>query len=244
MANVTFQVLDGVDKGRIFRDLDPPVTIGREEGNLVRLNDERVSRFHAKVQHDQGDLILTDLESTNGTRVNGNVIQIRRLRVGDCITLGRSVLIYGSNEEISARLAALSSTTGTPLMQTGSGVRSAGARGPATMRSDALHPAVDEGFDVPIDSGEEMAVRDDGVFIGNRELPPLPLQLSLAQSARLTEILDFLHRGMARATENVHGNEEGTQITLDYASWQKVVAIQLLLARYVRAVSEPDAGAK
>src|SRR5262249_23221861 len=48
MTKVTFQVLEGIDKGRVFRDLTTPVTIGREEGNLLRLNDERVSRFHAK----------------------------------------------------------------------------------------------------------------------------------------------------------------------------------------------------
>ena len=42
---VTFQVLEGVDKGRTFRELATPVTIGREEGNLLRLNDERVSRL-------------------------------------------------------------------------------------------------------------------------------------------------------------------------------------------------------
>jgi pSer/pThr/pTyr-binding forkhead associated (FHA) protein len=97
MATVTFQVIDGVDKGRIFRDLPVPVTIGREEGNIVRLNDERVSRFHAKVQLDDSDIILTDLESTNGTRVNGSVIQIRRLRPGDRITVGRSLLLFGSS---------------------------------------------------------------------------------------------------------------------------------------------------
>ena len=83
---VTFQVVDGIDKGRVFRDLPVPLTIGREEGNVLRLNDERVSRFHAKVQQDGSDLILTDLESTNGTRVNGHVVQIRRLRYGDRIT--------------------------------------------------------------------------------------------------------------------------------------------------------------
>src|SRR5689334_9888553 len=88
-ATVTFQVVDGVDKGRIFRDLPLPLTIGREEGNSLRLNDERVSRFHAKVQQDANDLILTDLESTNGTRVNGHVVQIRRLRFGDRVSLGR-----------------------------------------------------------------------------------------------------------------------------------------------------------
>src|SRR5262245_29340487 len=79
MPLVTFQVLEGIDKGRTFREMPTPVTIGREEGNMLRLNDERVSRFHAKVQFDNSELILTDLESTNGTRVNGNVVQIRRL---------------------------------------------------------------------------------------------------------------------------------------------------------------------
>jgi pSer/pThr/pTyr-binding forkhead associated (FHA) protein len=116
MPQVTFQVLEGIDKGRLFKDLHTPVTIGREEGNTLRLNDERVSRFHAKVQSDNGEVILTDLESTNGTRVNGNVIQIRRLRPGDRVGVGRSLLLYGSQDEINARLATLSSvgTSSTP----------------------------------------------------------------------------------------------------------------------------------
>src|SRR6266513_5334352 len=109
MPLVTFQVLEGIDKGRIFREMATPVTIGREEGNLLRLNDERVSRFHAKVQFDNSEVILTDLESTNGTRVNGNVIQIRRLRPGDRIGVGRSLLLFGSEAEIEARRLALSS---------------------------------------------------------------------------------------------------------------------------------------
>src|SRR5437870_12406219 len=107
MPLVTFRVLEGIDKGRIFRDLPTPVTIGREEGNLLRLNDERVSRFHAKVQVDNEDFILTDLESTNGTRVNGTVVQIRRLRYGDRVFVGRSILVFGSNEDIARRMANL-----------------------------------------------------------------------------------------------------------------------------------------
>src|SRR5881275_3311693 len=107
MPAVTFHVLEGIDKGRVYRELLTPVTIGREEGNSLRLNDERVSRFHAKVQFDNGEYILTDLESTNGTRVNGNVVQIRRLRPGDRVAVGRSLLLFGSNEEIAARISAL-----------------------------------------------------------------------------------------------------------------------------------------
>src|SRR5579885_2853103 len=122
MPSVTFQVLEGVDKGRVFRDLPTPVTIGREEGNMLRLNDERVSRFHAKIQHDNSEIILTDLDSTNGTRVNGTVVQIRRLKPGDRIGVGRSLLLFGSEAEIAARMATMqglippapADTTGVP----------------------------------------------------------------------------------------------------------------------------------
>src|ERR1700692_1974618 len=107
---VTFQVLEGIDKGRVFHDLPTPLTIGREEGNILRLNDERVSRFHAKIQLDDSDYILTDLESTNGTRVNGAVVQIRRLRFGDRVGVGRSVLLFGSNEQIASRMAAMTTS--------------------------------------------------------------------------------------------------------------------------------------
>src|SRR5215472_8229947 len=116
MPVVTFQVLEGIDKGRTFRELATPVSIGREEGNLLRLNDERVSRFHARVQHDNGEMILTDLESTNGTRVNGTVVQIRRLRPGDRVGIGRSLLLFGTESEIANRLASLNaSTTAKPV---------------------------------------------------------------------------------------------------------------------------------
>src|SRR5439155_5308637 len=130
------QVLEGIDKGRVVRDLSTPVTIGREEGNLLRLNDERVSRFHAKVQQDNGDVILTDLESTNGTRVNGNVVQIRRLRHGDRICVGRSLLLFGSNEEIAVRIANLGINLKPPMGGTIGG--SLSAQGPATIQAQAL----------------------------------------------------------------------------------------------------------
>ena len=105
MANVSFQVVDGVDKGRCFWNLETPVTVGREEGNGLRLNDERVSRFHAKVQEDHGQVVLTDLDSTNGTCVNGEPIQLRLLRPGDQVTMGRSKLVFGTPEQIAAALS-------------------------------------------------------------------------------------------------------------------------------------------
>jgi pSer/pThr/pTyr-binding forkhead associated (FHA) protein len=234
MAAVTFQVLEGIDKGRIFREMGTPVTIGREEGNVLRLNDERISRFHAKVQHDNGEIILTDLESTNGTRVNGNVVQIRRLRPGDRVGLGRSLLLFGSEREINERIATLSAVL-TP---------SPGAAGihslPATMHAQTLAAqfAHDQDFDLNVN--EKITISQGALFLGNLPLPPLPQKMSPSQAARLAELLDFMHRHLTHATENIRANDDGTQVVLSYADWQRVLAVQMLLARYVRAVAEPD----
>ena len=74
MALVTLRVIDGPDRGQSFDDIITPFTVGREEGNPVQLNDERISRFHLKIQENEGKIVLTDLESTNGTKVNGETV--------------------------------------------------------------------------------------------------------------------------------------------------------------------------
>ena len=89
MISVTIRVLEGMEQGRIYAKLQLPVSIGREEENDIQLNDDHISRFHAKLQVDLGRVILTDLESTNGTKVNGHWIHMRILQVGDVISVGR-----------------------------------------------------------------------------------------------------------------------------------------------------------
>ena len=61
MSGITLRVLDGADRGRVFQNLPLPITIGREEGNAIQLNDERVSRYHIKIQEDHTRLVITDL---------------------------------------------------------------------------------------------------------------------------------------------------------------------------------------
>ena len=75
----------------------------------------------------------------------------------------------------------------------------------------------------------------------DRNLPELPQKLSPSQAARLSEILDFLHRGLTSATENLRPAGEGPEVLIPFADWQKIQAVQMLLARYLRAVAEPDA---
>lgn len=234
MPAVTFRVMEGIDKGRIFRDLPTPVTIGREEGNLLRLNDERVSRYHAKIQSDNGEIILTDLESTNGTRVNNIVVQIRRLRPGDKVSLGRSQLLFGTDEEIRERMATISA-----LSAPSAGAPNPGAL-PATVQASTLAAQFDHDLDFDLAITDKVTQADGALFVGNRPLPPLPQKMSPAQAARLAELLDFLHRHLTIATDNLRANEDGTQITLSFPDWQRILAVHMLLARYVRAIAEPD----
>ena len=97
MASVTLTVLEGLERGSVFRNLHTQITIGREEVNSVQLNDERISRLHAKLQDDGGHVIFTDLNSTNGSRINGHPVQLRILRPGDHLQLGRCTLLFGSD---------------------------------------------------------------------------------------------------------------------------------------------------
>lgn len=233
MPVVTFQVLEGIDKGRMFRELTTPVTIGREEGNTLRLNDERVSRFHAKIQADNDEIILTDLESTNGTRVNGNIVQIRRLRPGDRIGVGRSLLLFGSEHEINARHAALCGGS----MPNPDGLFPGAA---ATVHAQTLAAQFDHDVDIALNPQDKITLTAGSLFLGSRPLPLLPQKMTPAQAARLAELLDFLHRHLTLATENVTANDEGTNVTLHYGDWQRVLALQMILARYVRAVAEPE----
>lgn len=231
-VNITFQILEGIDKGRTFREMPPPVTIGREEGNILRLNDERVSRFHAKVQLDNGDFILTDLESTNGTRVNGMAVQIRRLRAGDKVSIGRSILLFGSEEEIAARSAALQTSVKPSMADTHE-------TSVLSHEPDVTYPA-SPSFEPDSDPMEGISITKGGTLeVPPQTLPPLPRKLAPAQVARLSEILEFLHTGISRATDKLEANEEGTEITLGFNDWQRILAVQMLLARYIRAIADP-----
>ena len=106
MILVTLRIIEGADRGRVFQE-QTPITIGSEEGNVIQLNDDRVNGFHLKIQEDKEKLVLTDLESTNGSKVNGEDIQRRILRYGDVIHVGRSLILYGTTEQIAERLAGL-----------------------------------------------------------------------------------------------------------------------------------------
>jgi Protein of unknown function (DUF3662)/Inner membrane component of T3SS, cytoplasmic domain len=70
------------------------VTIGRLADCDVVLTDKGASRKHAQLRLRDGSWTITDLGSTNGTRLNGQTIQSRELSDGDKITIGTTVLEF------------------------------------------------------------------------------------------------------------------------------------------------------
>ena len=70
-----------------------PVTLGRATDNGLVLADGRVSRYHGRISVRRGALVYTDLQSTNGSRVNGTPVDEVVLGVGDRIELGDTLLV-------------------------------------------------------------------------------------------------------------------------------------------------------
>ena len=65
------------------------ITVGRQEGNTVRLGERNVSRRHARLSRSDGSLVIEDLGSRNGVRVNGDRIRgPTRIGEGDLIEIG------------------------------------------------------------------------------------------------------------------------------------------------------------
>jgi hypothetical protein len=71
-----------------------PVLIGRDPQNDVVLDDRRVSRKHAEIRLRLGRYTLYDLQSTNGTYVNGRRVAERVLDDGDRISVGGLELVF------------------------------------------------------------------------------------------------------------------------------------------------------
>ena len=221
MALITLRVLHGADRGRVFHRIATPVTIGREEGNTIQLNDERISRYHLKLQEDQEKIVLTDLESTNGTKVNGEDISVRIVRDGDMITLGRSLLLVGSHSDIDRRIAEIAAKLPSSREGRAQEMRERMER-IATHNSDAV---------------ADVAEVRSPLLPGGP--PPLPGQLGPAQTAEHAELLEYVQGVLREATEGAVMRPGSEAVELDFAHWQLVLELQARLAELLRGIGEP-----
>src|SRR5262245_23956090 len=76
--------------------------IGRSAKSDLAIDQEAVSRHHARITWDGSRHLIEDLGSTNGTFVNDQPVQRGALRDGDQIKIGRSILKFMAGDNIEA----------------------------------------------------------------------------------------------------------------------------------------------
>lgn len=90
--DATLRVVAGPDTGRIIPIDDPITIIGRDETCHVALDDPRVSTRHAMVYFAGGEFRVRDLDSTNGSLLNGSPLTEFAFQDGDDLRVGKSVV--------------------------------------------------------------------------------------------------------------------------------------------------------
>lgn len=85
-------VIDGPDKGRDITVVNGELSLGRSSENDIHLMDPVLSRHHCKVRFYDGVLEIEDLDSANGTQVNGKDVKKSRLNNGDTVSIGDTTL--------------------------------------------------------------------------------------------------------------------------------------------------------
>lgn len=82
---------------------DEPVSIGRGGENTIILENDSVSRRHCRVEKRGRNYHLVDLESTNGSYVNDELVRDIELRRGDQIKIGDTILKFLSGSDVEAQ---------------------------------------------------------------------------------------------------------------------------------------------
>jgi len=91
-----FLIVNGTDTFPLNKTI---INIGRQSDNDLVIDDRRVSRIHAQLRAVRGKYVISDLGSTDGTRVNHQRITQQTLHSRDIISLGGVPLVYAQDEE-------------------------------------------------------------------------------------------------------------------------------------------------
>ncbi len=84
-------------KGQKFEIERDRTTIGRNQNNIIVLNDGAISSQHCYISHRGGRYILHDLNSTNGTKVNSEVVKEAELKPKQVIQVGALELMFDND---------------------------------------------------------------------------------------------------------------------------------------------------
>ena len=87
-------VIKGPSIGEKFFINKQVLNIGRSAESDILLDDITVSRHHAVTEKNDSTYVIRDLESLNGTYINGNIVNETELNNGDRIQIGKYVFLF------------------------------------------------------------------------------------------------------------------------------------------------------
>jgi transcriptional regulator with GAF, ATPase, and Fis domain len=93
--------ITGPMKGTVIQLSDEQLSIGRDPSNQVTINDPLLSRKHCAIRNSGGEVRVADLESLNGTFVNGFPTHEKKLEHGDRIKVGVSQFIFLLEDDVN-----------------------------------------------------------------------------------------------------------------------------------------------
>ena len=87
-------VISGRDQGAKFELEDGMMGLGRDSSNFIQVHDTEVSRRHAEIRREGQFYTVIDLDSSNGTYVNGNRVERHTLASGDRLQVGSTLILF------------------------------------------------------------------------------------------------------------------------------------------------------
>lgn len=202
------------------------ITIGRQEGNTIRLTERNVSRRHARLMRNNGHVLIEDLGSYNGIRINGDRISGQvQVADGDLIQIGDYDLALQAEEGKQAAAP-------TVPLEPPSRKPDPGATMPALPAVESPQEAADEdvrdaeegevGSDAPVAVPKHQAtavIRIDQIE-GNTGRKRAVAEIDAAEAPRLVVInTDFAGREfVCNKTEMKIGRTDDNDIALDHRS--------------------------
>jgi len=98
-------VIRGNDQGTRFELEEPILRLGRDKSSAIQIHDTEVSRNHAEIRRTHRDYTISDLNSSNGTFVNGKQVRQHLLASGDQVLVGTTLMLYtGPSEQSDSNL--------------------------------------------------------------------------------------------------------------------------------------------
>ena len=94
--NATLTIQNGCFAGLVIELKKAKTLLGRDLGCDICLDDSLVSSEHAAVVQSDGGYVIEDLNSRNGTCVNGESVQRRKLKHGETIAIGNFLIRFSA----------------------------------------------------------------------------------------------------------------------------------------------------